>query len=147
MRRLERGASYVPLIIVIVLLLVAVVWAYIKTDELDQTKIELAKTKADWESEQARRIAVLKHTMKVADEVGWLVEADVGDKKMEYGSDYDRIQAWVNTSLLNLKEKYVREFPRSVYTVDEASGGIQRQYRTVRTFEATLQSGTPELCN
>lgn len=77
MRRLERGASYVPLIIVIVLLLVAVIWAYVKQDEADQLKKDVADFQKKWKTEQSLRVELSDHLKnKVAPKIGYTYKGD-----------------------------------------------------------------------
>jgi hypothetical protein len=120
---MERGASYVPLIIVLVLLVVAVAWAYIKSDEVDQLTKDLNKFKADWKTEQTRRVNTFAYLNDLGKRVGFPLES-VTDKKPG-GSDLEKIDTWVLQKLDNLKNKYYRDFPVAIYTFDP-NGGIKR---------------------
>jgi hypothetical protein len=119
---MERGASYVPLIIVIVLLVVAVAWAYIKNDEVDQLAKENKTLKANAAKEQKDRIETLTYLKHLSDKVGFPLEATTVSKQ---GADADKIATWIAGKLDNLKEKYTREFPVAIYTFDP-NGGIRR---------------------
>jgi HAMP domain-containing protein len=120
---MERGASYVPLIIVIVLLVVALAWAYIKNDEVDQLAKEIKKAKAEQKAEQDRRVNLSLYLKNLGDKVGFPLE-NVTEKKPG-GSDLDRIDTWMAEKLDNLKQKFTREFPVAIYTFDP-NGGIKR---------------------
>ena len=133
MRRLERGASYVPLIIVIVLLIVAVVWAWIKTDEAEQLmkQIEMPKTglKAQLEvktKQASERASYL--LQKLSPEAGFAVVAGVSVDRLgnpiplDYGSDFLAIENFTKGKLEELKSRYKRTFPRGTYTEDPNGG-------------------------
>jgi len=122
MRRMERGASYVPLIIVIVLLVVAVAWAYIKNDEVDQLAKENKVLKAAKEQQQKERIDTLTYLKNLSLKVGFPLEATTTSKQ---GSAVDKISTWIADKLSNLATKYTREFPVAIYTMDP-NGGIKR---------------------
>jgi hypothetical protein len=119
---MERGASYVPLIIVLVLLVVAVAWAYIKTDEVDQLEKENKDLKKAKATEQKDRIDTLTYLKNLSDKVGFPLEATTVSKQ---GSDVDKISTWIAEKLDSLKGRYYREFPVAIYTFDP-NGGIRR---------------------
>lgn len=124
MRRLERGASFVPLIIVLVLLVIALVWAYVKHDEVDQLNVRLAEAQAQAKEEQQRRIDTLKYLQNLAERVGFPLP-DGSGKPTEYRADTEAASAFLQERIANLRSKYVREFPVAVYTFDE-NGGVKR---------------------
>ena len=131
MRKSERGASLVPVVIIILILaLVAGVWAGIMYSELEgregvRAKMIAAVKAADIEAD--RRTEVLLHAQKVGDVVGYLVEVDTDTKKTDYGTDDARVGAWLLGSINSMNDKYVRQFKTGTYTVDEVNGGIKRE--------------------
>jgi hypothetical protein len=127
MRGLQRGASYVPLIIVIVLLLFAVVWAYAKTSEVDHLKMELNRKTDEHSKEMDRRTKLSTYLVqKVAPLTGFAIEAGSQDPPVEYATDFRKMEQFIRRNLDDLRNKYLREFPVSAYTVDD-SGGIKRE--------------------
>jgi BRCA1-like protein len=130
---LERGASYVPLIIVIVLLIVAVVWAWVKTDEAEQLMKDkrALMTQLDEKTMRAGELGQYL-TLKLFPEVGFPVQEGVSvdrDGKIipsEYGSDFLAIENFVLAKIDELKNRYKRTFPKGVYTED-GNGGIVRE--------------------
>jgi len=124
MRRLERGASYVPLIIVVVLLIVAIVWAYIKHDEADKLSKELlaAQNKADVESKRGAEIRA--YVSELSDLIGFnLTEQDeASGKRLEYKIDRDAIRAFITARFEDLKA-LKRDFPEGIYDFSNADGG------------------------
>jgi len=122
MRRLERGASYVPLIIVLVLLVVAVVWAYIKTDEVDQLLKENRSLKEKEKVASSERAEAVNNQRKVRDKVGFPLE---NPTPVNQGSDLEKIDQWTAEKLDHLRTTYTREFPVAIYTFDP-NGGIKR---------------------
>ncbi len=133
MRRLERGASYVPLIIVIVLLIVAVFWAWIKTDEseqlLKQNRTLQAELEVKTDLASARGSYLLQN---LSPEVGFAVVDGVSVDRQgkvipsEYGSDYLKVENFVVTKINDLKERYKRTFDKGIYTED-SNGGFARE--------------------
>jgi len=133
MRRFERGASYVPLIIVIVLLIVAVFWAWIKTDEAEQLMKVNMTLQTQLDTKEAQAGALGKYlSLQLSPEIGWLVQEGVSvDREGKaipsaYGSDFLAIETFVKTGIKNLKDKYQRTFPRGVYSED-SKGGMVRE--------------------
>jgi type II secretory pathway pseudopilin PulG len=125
MRRLERGASYVPLIIVAVLLVVAGVWAFIQTDKADKLERDIANFKAQAQEQNARRTATLGYLQKLGDRIGFGIETPTEDMKAEYRADTSKVNEFIAEKLAYLKDKYTRDFPVSVYSFDE-NGGVKR---------------------
>jgi hypothetical protein len=126
MRRHERGASYVPLIIVVVLLIVAVVWAYIQTDKAQKLEKDLAAAQKNAKEENDRRTKTLGYLKDLADQVGFPIDNPTADMPADFHSDVTKVKSFILTKLGDLKDKYVREFPVGVYTFDEENGGIKR---------------------
>ncbi|MCU0726421.1 MAG: hypothetical protein MUE73_11630 [Planctomycetes bacterium] len=127
MRGLQRGASYVPLIIVIVLLLFAVVWAYAKTSEVDHLKMELNRKTDEHSKELDRRTKLSTYLVqKVAPVTGFAIEAGSQDPPAEYATDTRKMEQFIRRNLTDLRDKYFREFPMSAYSVDER-GGIKKE--------------------
>jgi hypothetical protein len=127
MRGLQRGASYVPLIIVIVLLLFAVVWAYAKTSEVDHLKMELNRKTDEHSKELDRRTKLSTYLVqKVAPVTGFAIEAGSQDPPAEYATDTRKMDQFIRRNLTDLRDKYFREFPMSAYSVDER-GGIKKE--------------------
>jgi hypothetical protein len=157
MRRLERGASYVPLIIVIVLLIVAVVWAWIKTDESEQLikqnltlQAEL-KVKTDQAGERGSYL-LQKLSPKIGFAVidGVSVEPDGTVIPSEYGADFVKVENFVVTKIDELKNRYKRTFDKGTYTED-SNGGFAREdgdkieVRYVRVANLPSQATLEEL--
>ena len=124
MRRLERGASYVPLIIVVVLLIVAVVWAYIKHDEADKLAKDLAAAQVSAEAESERRTKMAGYLNEISDLVGFdLTEPNEAEGKLqEYKIDRDNIRKFIEDKFAELKA-LKREFPEGIYDFSNADGG------------------------
>ena len=81
MRRLERGASYIPLIVVIVLLLVAVIWAYMKSDEVDQLEKQIREANDLAAAAEDERIKIKSHfTGPVSERLGMAYQFNESDK-------------------------------------------------------------------
>lgn len=125
MRRLERGASYVPLIIVLVLLVVAVVWAYIQTDKAQQLEQDIRTAKESQQVEAQRRAATLLYLQQLGDRIGFGIDVESENKPMAYRADIAKVNAFIQEKLQNLRDKYVRKFPVSVYSFND-NGGVQR---------------------
>lgn len=126
MRRLERGASYIPLIIVLVLLVVAVVWAYVKTDESDQLRAQLMQAEQKSEQFDESRRKTLIYLQDVARVTGFGIETPTEDMIVDYRVDHTAIQNFVAQAVRDLETKYIRQFPTNVYTFAE-DGGIRRE--------------------
>ena len=124
MRRLERGASYVPLIIVVVLLIVAIVWAYIKHDEADKLSKELVGAKDKAKTEETRRVEIAGYLNEVADLVGFplTVADEASGKKLAYKVDRDAIRTFI-TDMYGQLKALKREFPEGIYDFSNADGG------------------------
>jgi hypothetical protein len=132
MRRLERGASYVPLIIVIVLLIVAVVWAWIKTDESEQLLKSNMVLKVQLQEKTDQAVARGSYLLqKLAPEIGFAVQEGVSVDRdqnpipSEYGADFLAIENYVLAKINDLQNKYIRNFPRGTYTEDPAGGMVR----------------------
>jgi NAD-dependent DNA ligase len=126
MRRLERGASYVPLIIVVVLLIVAVVWAYTKHDEADQLQKKVRDLEAQAVKERNAKADAEAYLTKLGRVVGFQIQTNDPDagKFVSYGADVDAIGNFLRESISALKDKYTRTFPQHIYTFDD-DGGIR----------------------
>ena len=124
MRRLERGASYVPLIIVVVLLIVAIVWAYIKHDEADKLSKELVGAKDKAKTEETRRVEIAGYLNEVADLVGFplTVADEASGKKLAYKVDRDAIRTFITDMYGQLKD-LKRDYPEGIYDFSNADGG------------------------
>lgn len=127
MRGLQRGASYIPLIIVIVLLLAAVVWAYAKTAEVDDLRKQLNVAEEKMNVEQGRRTALSTYLVqKIAPLAGFAIDVNSTDPPAEYATDYRKMDQFIKTHLSEMKDKFVRTFPVNAYTVAD-DGGIKRE--------------------
>jgi len=122
MRRLERGASYVPLIIVVVLLIVVIVWAYIKHDEVDKLTKDLAAAEATADAEGVRYAEMAAYVNLVADVVGFDLTEPGEGKLIAFKIDKDKISAFLTDRLSGLKDLW-REFPEGIYDFTNADGG------------------------
>ncbi|MEN8148837.1 MAG: hypothetical protein ABFS86_03380 [Planctomycetota bacterium] len=124
MRRLERGASYVPLIIVVVLLVVAIVWAYIKHDEADKLAKDLATADRKAKVESDRRADMAVYLNELSDYVGFsLTDSDEAKGKLiEYKIDRDAISEFIKAKFEELKA-LKRDFPEGIYDFTNADGG------------------------
>ena len=122
MRRLERGASYVPLIIVVVLLIVAIVWAYIKHDEVDKMAKDLTAAESTAELKTTQYAEMINYVNQVADVVGFDLTEPGEGKLMAYKIDRDKITAFLTERLAGLKT-LEREFPEGIYDFGNADGG------------------------
>lgn len=124
MRRLERGASYVPLIIVVVLLIVAIVWAYIKHDEADKLAKDLAVASQKAKTESDRRAQMAGYLNDLSDLVGFdLTNANEAEGKLlEYKIDRDSVREFIKARFEELKA-LKREFPEGIYDFTNADGG------------------------
>ncbi|MHC4861363.1 MAG: hypothetical protein ACYTDY_14865, partial [Planctomycetota bacterium] len=137
MRRLERGATYVPLIIVIVLLIVAVIWAWVKTTEAE----DLLKRKTELEldvntlREQASETA-LRHK-KILEAAGFGM--DDGTLEVDPG----KVNAFTAGSIGKLKDKYILKVPVAVYNVTEDGGLVREQTEETITIEYVAQGSLP----
>jgi hypothetical protein len=124
MRRLERGASYVPLIIVVVLLVIAVVWAYVKQDEAAKLQRQVNELKVAAATAKDGETAVKDYLrVHLAPVVGFPF-AGTASKYSEYFIDGKAISTFTQGKLKDLESKYKRSFPVSVYTFDD-KGGVQ----------------------
>ncbi len=123
MRRLQRGASYVPLIAVVVLLLIAVTWAWIKTDEADQLKKQFDVKSQEFDKADQKRREVLAYIVnRVAPPLGFPVDPGSTDPLPEYAVDYKKISRFAAEKLEALKTTYTRSFPIKAYSIDERGG-------------------------
>ena len=124
MRRLERGASYVPLIIVVVLLIVTIVWAYIKHDEADNLGKQLVTAKAKQEAEADRRTKIAGYLNELSELVGFdLTEPNEAEGKLQaYKIDRDNIDKFIKDRFEELKA-LKRDFPEGIYDFSNADGG------------------------
>lgn len=126
MRRLERGASYVPLIIVVVLLLIAVVWAYVKQDEAAKLKTQVATYKKDAATQNLEKRNLLGYLRELAQPVGFPITQPTAKMPSDYRIDKDAVGKFVKDNVGALENTYVVKVPVSGYTEDK-NGGFKVQ--------------------
>jgi NAD-dependent DNA ligase len=141
MRRLERGASYVPLIIVVVLLIVAIVWAYIKHDEVDKLQKDLKAAKDKETVETERGAEIRAYLVKLSDVLGFAITDPTETKKSEFQIDFDKVEQHILQKLEELKG-IQRTFKQGVYEFPpEEQGGIVTKTEGENITVGYIESG------